>query len=110
MKLEGRTQEILRDIRQRSLAHVLPVKRMVLGGIDETTQARILRAVGGLQRQRGVGLLESTAALDELVADFPEAIQPLAGDKPFEQQIAALEVELALLLAQNQGWPREDLL
>ena len=105
VELHVGADEVGHGVGQHRVIHVLPEHRMVLGRIAHPTQPGRARAVIGLEVEGVVGAGDLAAALDQLLGGVAELPDPLVADDPFEEEVALLEVELALRLRQH---PRRD--
>ena len=77
---------------------ILPEDRVVVVHAGQPAQARLLGGVALVEVPHRVRFGDAAAAIDYLVGGSAQALDPAVGQEPLEQQIAILEVELALLL------------
>ena len=77
------------------------IGRMVIVHAGEAAQSRELRCVTLVQVPDRVRLGDAAAAVDHLVGGGAQALDPLIRQEFLEQDVAVLEVELALLLRQD---------
>ena len=72
-------------------------------GAGQAAEPRVLRAVAVLQIPHGIGDGDRAALFHHLLGGRAQPREPVLGDGLLDQQVAGLEIGLALGLAQHLG-------
>ena len=112
VELDVRADQVGDRIGQRrALARgIFPVQRMMIVHAGEPAQARVRGRVALVEVPGLVRFGDLAAAVDHLVGDGAQLLDPAVGQELLQQDVAVLEIELALLLGQDLRLDRQHLL
>ena len=107
-----RADEIGDGVRQRRVGarRVFPVGGMMIVHARKPPQARVLAGVALVDVPDVVRLGDAAALVHHLVGGAAQPLDPAVGQEFLEQDVAVLEIELALLLRQHARLDGKDVL